>query len=303
MCWPLRTTTSRCSNGSARASDVRSRSSGDATLEPRLIVDDEQFHNAPVDLPMAVLFGNVPKLQRSFARRSNELAALDLPRVSLGRFARSRAAFSGRRLETVSDHDRRSQHHRLRRARSDGRTVAGAGCRCGGDDARLQDAARRSDGDGRTLAARVDRSGRVGADGDRRSADESRVGGSRGTRPCRVVGELDGGGRSRQRGSGVVRRGYRRWDGAVPRVGHRDSGRQRQLVDAHAVARRARRTFRNGADDVDRIRVRAGARRSQSGDAGVAARSRAHATVAGRSRRRCKSTRRQRAGADASATG
>ncbi|HTK98918.1 MAG TPA: phosphoribosylformylglycinamidine synthase [Pseudomonadales bacterium] len=56
---------------------------GSATLEPKLIVADERFHNAPVDLPMAVLFGNVPKLQRAFSRRSNEVAALDLPRASL----------------------------------------------------------------------------------------------------------------------------------------------------------------------------------------------------------------------------
>ncbi len=71
------------------------------------IVADEQFHNAPVDLPMAVLFGNVPKLQRSFARRSNELAALDLPRVSLAdsldRVLRFPAVGSKQFLITIGD--------------------------------------------------------------------------------------------------------------------------------------------------------------------------------------------------------
>ncbi len=62
----------------------------------------------------------------------------------------------------------------------------------------------------------------------------------------------------------------------------------------------ARRTFGDGAGDADRFGVRAGARRSRSGDAGAATRSRRDAVVAGRPRLRCKSTRRQRAGADAS---
>jgi hypothetical protein len=35
-------------------------------VEPRLIVGDEIPQRAVVDLPVAVLFGNVPKLQRSF---------------------------------------------------------------------------------------------------------------------------------------------------------------------------------------------------------------------------------------------
>lgn len=80
---------------------------GDATTEARLIVGDEKFHNAPVDLPMAVLFGNVPKLQRSFARRSNELTALDLPRVpladSLDRVLRFPAVGSKQFLITIGD--------------------------------------------------------------------------------------------------------------------------------------------------------------------------------------------------------
>ncbi len=80
---------------------------GDATMEPRLIVGDEKFHNAPVDLPMAVLFGNVPKLQRSFSRRSTESAALDLPELTLAdaldRVLRFPAVGSKQFLVTIGD--------------------------------------------------------------------------------------------------------------------------------------------------------------------------------------------------------
>ena len=43
---------------------------GNATAEPELVVDDRQFANRPVDLPMNVLFGKPPKMLREVARET-----------------------------------------------------------------------------------------------------------------------------------------------------------------------------------------------------------------------------------------
>ncbi len=42
---------------------------GHATSEPRLLVTDSRFHNAPVDLPMEVMFGKPPKMLRDVRHR------------------------------------------------------------------------------------------------------------------------------------------------------------------------------------------------------------------------------------------
>ena len=43
---------------------------GRAVADPHLTVDDAEFANSPVDLPLSVLFGKPPKMQRSFAPRA-----------------------------------------------------------------------------------------------------------------------------------------------------------------------------------------------------------------------------------------
>ncbi len=50
---------------------------GVATEEKHLRVDDEHFSNAPVDLPMSLLFGKPPKMTRSFARTAVAQKAFD----------------------------------------------------------------------------------------------------------------------------------------------------------------------------------------------------------------------------------
>ena len=60
---------------------------GTATETPRLTVDDRQFDNQPVDLPMNVLFGKPPKLLREATRASAASGALDLAGVDLGEAA------------------------------------------------------------------------------------------------------------------------------------------------------------------------------------------------------------------------
>jgi len=56
---------------------------GDATQEPHLHMGDERDASAPVDLPLSVLFGKPPRMQRSFERSSPRLQALTLDGISL----------------------------------------------------------------------------------------------------------------------------------------------------------------------------------------------------------------------------
>ena len=51
---------------------------GEATGELHLTLTDSEFDNAPVDLPMSVLFGKPPRMHRSIQRRAISQAALEL---------------------------------------------------------------------------------------------------------------------------------------------------------------------------------------------------------------------------------
>jgi phosphoribosylformylglycinamidine synthase len=56
---------------------------GEATPQAHLRVTDPGFGNVPVDLPLPVLFGNPPRMQRQFQRRSLRRPGLDLAPVHL----------------------------------------------------------------------------------------------------------------------------------------------------------------------------------------------------------------------------
>ncbi|MED6317524.1 MAG: phosphoribosylformylglycinamidine synthase [Pseudomonadota bacterium] len=56
---------------------------GEATEVRQLIVDDELLAEQPVDMPMQVLLGGTPKMQRSFERTDSTLPALELGEVNL----------------------------------------------------------------------------------------------------------------------------------------------------------------------------------------------------------------------------
>ncbi len=56
---------------------------GEATAERRLEVADSRFDEQPVDLPLSVLFGKPPRMQRSFARTSPRREPLRLDQVAL----------------------------------------------------------------------------------------------------------------------------------------------------------------------------------------------------------------------------
>ena len=58
---------------------------GDATAEQHLRVDDAHFDNQAVDLPLDVLFGKPPKMERAFERQQRALAPLNLHNMDLER--------------------------------------------------------------------------------------------------------------------------------------------------------------------------------------------------------------------------
>ncbi len=56
---------------------------GEATDELHLTVGDKHFKNAPVDLPMSVLFGKPPKMHRSVTRQTYRVAEFDATAINL----------------------------------------------------------------------------------------------------------------------------------------------------------------------------------------------------------------------------
>ena len=80
---------------------------GESTREPHLVVEDPRSERRPVDMPLAVLFGKPPKLEKSFVRRPRAVSALRLPDVTLidalARVLRFPAVGSKRFLVTIGD--------------------------------------------------------------------------------------------------------------------------------------------------------------------------------------------------------
>jgi phosphoribosylformylglycinamidine synthase len=61
---------------------------GEATLEKRLVLDDPQFKNTPIDMPLDVLFGKPPRMHRKDATLKRFLAPLELGNLSLAEATR-----------------------------------------------------------------------------------------------------------------------------------------------------------------------------------------------------------------------
>ena len=79
---------------------------GEATAEPHLTLADSHFGNAPVDLPMSILFGKPPKMQRDVRRVPHSLPplALDLPLLdAVERVLQLPAVASKQFLITIGD--------------------------------------------------------------------------------------------------------------------------------------------------------------------------------------------------------
>lgn len=80
---------------------------GEATADARLEVHDETFGNRPVDLPLAVLFGKPPRMERAFERGAAARPPLELGDVDIGeavhRVLRFPAVASKQFLITIGD--------------------------------------------------------------------------------------------------------------------------------------------------------------------------------------------------------
>ena len=292
---------SRCSNRSARANAVRSPSSATRRRAPPdrdrgvlalpIRIPTPESRLRVIDLPLDVLFGKPPRMQRDAQARDEARRPRRRHRRHLARRGdRARAAHAVGRQQVVPDHDRRSHGRRALLARSDGRAVAGAGRRLRGDAQRFRRLRRRSDGDGRAHAARADRSAAASA---RMAVGEAL------TNLAAADVKLD---EVRLSANWMAAVGHPGEDAALydavhavgmelcPALGHLDSGRQGFAVDADAVDRRLvdgfRGTKNHRAGLADRLGVRAHARRAPGADAAARARSGRDRALARRSRRR-----------------
>lgn len=71
---------------------------GTAQHDEHLKLSDRHFDNAPIDLPLGVLFGKPPKMTRSFERASRQLPSFDVSAIEL-----DEATLRVLRLPTVAD--------------------------------------------------------------------------------------------------------------------------------------------------------------------------------------------------------
>lgn len=80
---------------------------GEAQEERRIVVEDSYFNNAPIDLPMSVLFGKPPKMHREAETHQSATQALDLSGVEIGeafsRVLRNPTVASKKFLITIGD--------------------------------------------------------------------------------------------------------------------------------------------------------------------------------------------------------
>lgn len=56
---------------------------GEATKEPQLVLEDSHFDNNPIDIPMSVLLGKTPKMQRSATRTAIQTSNFDTSDIEL----------------------------------------------------------------------------------------------------------------------------------------------------------------------------------------------------------------------------
>ena len=233
---------------SASASAARSRSSAARPPTQRLVVADAQFGNEPVDMELDVLLGKPPQMTRDVARtRARRCRRSTSPAITLReaayRVLQLPAVADKTFLVTIGDRTRR----RPLRARSDGRSVAGAGRRRRGDADGLRRLRRRGDGDRRAHAARADRRAGVGPDGGRaRRSPTSRPRGDRArSRDVKLSANWMAPAGHPGEDAALYDTVRAVGDGALPGARHQHPGRQGLDVDAHDVARRTAATRRS----------------------------------------------------------
>ncbi len=103
---------------------------GTLTDDGRLVVNDREFDNRAVDMPMDMLLGNPPKMTRDVQREPAVEANLDLSGIELEDAVLRVIALSGGSRQVVPDSYWRQNSRWTQCARSARRTLAGARQRC-----------------------------------------------------------------------------------------------------------------------------------------------------------------------------
>ena len=188
---------------------------GRANGEGRLVVDDPHFGNAPVDVPLDVILGKPPKMQRDARRIARALPPLDLRGVRV-----RDAAYRVLQLPAVAD--------KTFLVTIGDRTVGGL---CARDPmvgpwqvpvadvavtlADFAGHAGEAMAMGERVAGRADRRAGIGAHGGRRGDHQPRGGAHRRSGRGQAVGQLDGGSGATGRGRGALRHRARGGDRSV----------------------------------------------------------------------------------------
>ena len=114
---------------------------GEATSDRTLEVHDGEFDSRPVSMPLSILLGDGPADAPRYGQRAIRARRVRHSGRPDRRRTRTGAAHAGGGGQVVSCHHRRSNRRRTRCARSDGRPMAGAGCRLRGYAQRISTAA------------------------------------------------------------------------------------------------------------------------------------------------------------------
>ena len=238
---------------------------GEATAEKRLIVDDSEHDGTPVDMPLGTLLGKPPRMSRAFVPEPRATEPFDHRQIDLAeaihRVLRFPAVASKKFLITIGDRSITGLVARDQMVGPHQVPVADVAVTL----ADFQGYRGRSDGDGGAESGRGDRSGCSGATGRCRGADQLGRGANREPVARRPVCQLDGGRRSRRRGSGFVRVGSRRGRGTLSGARNRDSGRQGQPVHEDDLGRQGGCL----AGDLECQRLRARDGRPANANAGI----------------------------------
>ena len=104
---------------------------GEISADDELVVTRGQGEEPAVDMPMSVLLGKTPKMHRDAEHA--EPVKMETDKAVDTRKALYVPGSSDCRKQEIPDHDRRQNRRRHDCPRSDGRSLAGPGCRCGCD--------------------------------------------------------------------------------------------------------------------------------------------------------------------------
>ena len=232
---------------------------GEATADQRVVVEDSELAGTPVDMPLASLLGKPPRMTREFSTAARRATPFDHRGIDLAeavdRVLRFPAVASKKFLVTIGDRSITGLVARDQMVGPHQVPVADVAVTIAGYDTYRGEAMAMGE---RSPVAVINPAAAA-----RLAVAEAltnlAAAPNREPVPGRAICELDGGGRPRWRGPGVVRVRPGRGRGALSGAGHRHTRGQGQPVHAHHLGRQDGR----GAGDVECQRIRPGIRRPE----------------------------------------